>query len=117
MASAGTPPAAHHGYYHGLGVSGRMRAELTGPYVSVGAELLAGRYRPHDGRDLRWREQTIEQRIASRFIDYDLWLRGALHGSWFLEARAEGSHRWERFEELEASARLLRAGFDIRAVF
>ncbi len=105
------------GYYHALGLSGRLRAELTLPYASAGAELFGGRYRHHHGRDLNESELTVKQRIASRIADYDLWLRARLTETWYAEARLEGRHRAERYEDLDASARMLRAGVDLGASF
>jgi hypothetical protein len=108
---------ADRGYYHALGASGRLRAELVVPYASAGAELFGGRYWNHRGRDLNHEELTIEQRVGSRLGDYDVWLRAVPARPWFLEARLEGRHRWEHYEDLDASARVLRVGLEVGATF
>jgi hypothetical protein len=105
------------GYYHALGLSGRLHLELTLPAVRAGAEIFAGRYRNHRGRDLRDAELTLKQRIASRTAEYGLWMSGSLSEAWFLEARFEGRHRWERYEELSAMARSLRVGLELGTTF
>ncbi len=105
------------GYYHAWGVSGRLRAELTIPHLRAGAEVFAGGYRNHRGRDVREEELTIKQRVASQVLDYDLWLSGTLTETWFVEARLQTRHRWEEFEDLDARARFLSAGLELGAAF
>ncbi|WP_428269469.1 DUF3943 domain-containing protein [Haliangium sp.] len=63
------------GYYYGWGWSGRLRASLRLPYLTLGGALFHGRYASQEGLDRSQENLTIDVEASDTVRDYELWLR------------------------------------------
>jgi hypothetical protein len=105
------------GYYYGWGLSGRLEGELATPWATLGGAMFYGAYRSQQGFDRYQDKVTVDQLVRSRFLDYEVWLRGNVYRDAFVELRAAGQDRHERFEDLTASARLGRYTLELGTTF
>jgi hypothetical protein len=99
---------AEQGYYYAWGGSGRVGVELASPSFALGADSLFGLYHSNEGLDRLQEDLTVDQRARDRVMEYRLWMRAAIRGPVFIEARTSGIRRHERFEDLTATAGLVR---------
>ncbi len=63
------------GYYYGLGLSTRLNAELTFPWVELGGSVFHGRYRSKQGLDKDQEELTTDIKLSDTVLDLEAWLR------------------------------------------
>lgn len=105
------------GYYYAWGGSARLELELSTERFDLGGSAFLGRYRSQNGLDRNQEAFTIDQRVADRVAEYELWLRATVWGPTFVEIRSHGVRRSETLEDVEAEAALSRHGLAFGARF
>jgi len=98
-----------HGYYYGWGGSARAQLELTGPYLQVGAALMAGRYASQEGLDRAQENITADLESSDRVFEWDAWVRVLpLRERYYLELAASHTARHAELDGLSGSQDLRR---------